>query len=93
MSWKTATTVLIVIFAIAVAQSILADPAVTIQSSLNETAGDVSIDTGPGEDFNGNAHITGILGDWFNMGLIGMFGIMMWGLARAVRRELTKGRL
>lgn len=91
MSWKTATVVLIVVFAIALAQSALAGPMVQVTDSLNETGDYSNLDGVDG--YNGNDVITGLVDDWLNMGLIGMFGIMIWGIARVVRRELTRGRL
>lgn len=85
MSWKTAATVLIIVFVIVLLQAVLAGPFVQIQNDLNET-GDYSNDY-----FDGNALITGWISDWFNAGLIGIFGIMTWGVARVLRRELTRG--
>lgn len=93
MSWKTIATVLIVVFALALVQASLAGPMVTVQDSLNESAGDIQIDTGPGQSFDGNSIITGMMGHWFNMGLVAMFGIMAWATARVVRKELTQGRI
>lgn len=85
MSWKATATVLIVVFTIVLIQSTMAGPANQITEDLNAT-GDYN-----NEHFNGNELITSYVGDWLNMGLIGMFGIMLWGLARVVRRELTRG--
>lgn len=89
MSWKTAATVLIVVFVIAVMQSALAGPAVQIQESLNGTGDYSKLDGVSG--YNGNEVISGLLGSWFDMGLLAMFGVMAWGVARVVRRELTRG--
>ncbi len=85
MGWKTIATVLIVVFTLVLVQSTLVGPATQITNDLNET-GDYN-----NEHFNGNKLITSYVGDWLNMGLIGIFGIMMWGVAHVVRRELTRG--
>lgn len=85
MSWKTAATALIVIFVIVLLQSVLAGPFVQIQEGLNET-GDHS-----NEYYDGNSLITGWVSDWFNMGLVAIFGLMTWAVARVVRKELTRG--
>lgn len=91
MSWRTVATVLIVVFLIAVVQSALAGPLVQITSSLNDT-GDYG-DLDGVEGYDGNSVISGMASDWFNMGLVAMFGMMAYGIARVVRRELTRGGL
>ena len=85
MSWRTAAAVLIAIFAIVLVQSALAGPFMTFSTALNST-GDYS-----GGQIDANSFITGIPGAWFNMGLVAMFGLMLWAVARVVRRELTRG--
>lgn len=85
MSWKATATVLIVVFTLVLIQSTLVGPATQITSDLNET-GDYE-----NEHFDGNTLITSWVGDWLNMGLVAIFGIMLWALARVVRRELTRG--
>lgn len=87
MSWRIVATVMIVVFAIVVGQAALADPLLETSSSLNES-GDYSND-----HFDGNDIITSLPGKWFNMGLVGAFGVMAWGAWRVVREELTRGRL
>lgn len=91
MSWKTVATVLIVIFSIALIQSVLAGPTVAILNGLNAT-GDYSDLDGADDDWNGNDIITSLAQDWFDMGLVAMFGVIAWGVARVLRRELTRGR-
>jgi len=86
MSWRTAATVLIIAFVVLSLQSILASPMVEVTGALNAT-GDYS-----NQYFNGNALITGYLDSWFDMGLIAVFGMMGWGVARVLRREITRGR-
>jgi hypothetical protein len=86
MAWRTIATVLIIVFAIVLAQIVLAGPMMEIQNSLNET-GDYN-----NEYFDGNDVITSMPGHWFNMGLIGIFGIMTWGIARIARNELNRRR-
>lgn len=90
MSWRTAAAVLIVVFAIAVVQAALAGPFTSVQTSLNQT-GDYGDLEGAGPDYDGNDIITSLIGDWFNMGLVAMFGAMVWGVWRVVRREITRG--
>lgn len=87
MGWKAVSVVLIVVFMIVVVQSALAGPAVEVTESLNAT-GDYSND-----HFDGNALITGFDDAWFDMGLIAIFGIMMWGTWFVLKRELTEGRI
>lgn len=91
MSWRTAATVLIVVFVIAVVQSVLAGPFVQVTNDL-EATGDYS-DLDGVDGYNGNDVITGLIDDWFNMGLIAMFGVMAWGVWAVVRRELNIGGL
>ena len=86
MAWKTISTVIIVVVAIGLAQMFLIGPLFNVQNSLNET-GDYS-----NQYFDGNSIMTGLPGTWLNMGLIGMFGVMTWGLFRIVRRERLGGR-
>jgi len=86
MAWKTAATVVIVVTSILLAQMVLAGPLEQTETTLNET-GDYS-----NEHFDGNERITSILGQWYNMGLIAIFGIMFWGTAWVVRKELTRRR-
>lgn len=89
MVWKTAAAVLVAVFSLAVLQAALADPAAEVTTQLNET-GDYS-DLEGVSGYNGNDVITGLLGDWLNMGLMAMFGLMAWGSWRVVRKELTRG--
>lgn len=91
MSWRVLATVMVVIFALAVAQAALASPLHEVTSKLNDT-GDYSNLEGV-DGYDGNAVIGNMFGHWMNMGLMGMFGIMLWGVARVVRRELTRGGL
>lgn len=87
MSWRAAAAVLITVFAIVLVQAVLAGPLITFQEDLSAT-GDYS-----NEHFDGNSIMEGLPSVWFHMGLIGMFGIMLWAIARVVRRELTRGQL
>lgn len=90
MSWRTTAAVLIVIVSVVILQSLVADPLIQVLDAL-AGSGDYSNVAGTGLD--GGALITGFAGDWLNMGLILIFGIMAWGIARVVRRELTRGRV
>lgn len=89
MSWRTIATVLIVVFAVAIVQAALAAPLNSVLGDLNDT-GDYS-DLDGVDDYNGNSIIGGLWSSWMNMGLVAMFGMMVWGVARVVRRELTRG--
>lgn len=77
---------MIIVFAVVLTQVALAGPTVEVAEQLNQT-GDYN-----NEHFNGNNIITDMPGHWFNMGLIAIFGIMTWGIARIVRREITRQR-
>lgn len=84
MTWRTVAAVMVVIFLIAVIQSIMAGPLVTVSESFNQT-GDYDLDG----NLN-NSFITDLPNAWFNMGLVGMFMFLGWGVARVVRREITQ---
>jgi len=86
MSWRTVATAMIVIFVLLLLQVTLAGPMTRTVDSLNET-GDYN-----NTHFNGNTLITGYLGSWFNMILVGTFGMLGWAGARILRREITRGR-
>lgn len=90
MSWRTTAAVLIVVVSIIIVQSLITDPLIRILDAL-AGSGDYSDVAGTGLD--GGALITGFAGDWLNMGLVLIFGIMAWGIARVVRKELTRGRI
>lgn len=85
MSWRTIAAVLTVIFLISLIQSAMADPLTMLASAFSDTG------TYGFAGLDGNAYITGLPSTWFNMGLVAMFGLMVWGLARVVRQELTRG--
>jgi len=84
--WKTIATVVIVTFTLILIQMVLAPPMEDVETQLNET-GDYS-----NEHFDGNEVITSLLGTWYNMGLVAIAGIMMWGVWFLIRRERTRGR-
>lgn len=90
MSWQTASAVLIVIVATTILTTVMIDPLIQILDAL-ANSGDYADVAGTGLD--GESLITGFAGDWLNMTLILIFGIMAWGVARVVRRELTQGRV
>lgn len=84
--WRTIITVVIVVFMILLAQIVLAPPLEDVEEGFN-SSGDYS-----NEHFDGNERITSIVGIWYNMGLIAIAGLSMWGVWRVVRRERTRGR-
>lgn len=85
MAVRTILTVIIVVFAATIVWVGLADPLVQIGAAFKgvETSG----------QFGKNALIDGMIGSWFDAILVLVFGIMLWGTVRVVRRELTRGRL
>lgn len=87
MSWRIVATVMIIVFAIVLAQGALAGPLIQTGEKLNQS-GDYS-----NPHFDGNQIIGDMPGHWFNMGLVAIFGIMLWGAWRVVREELTRGRI
>ena len=87
MSWRTAAVVLTVIMAVVVLQAALADPLISVGDQLNDT-GDYSNDA-----YDGNALITSLSKSWINMGTVLIFGIMAYGVATVIKRELTRGGL
>lgn len=84
MAWRAVATVIIVVTGILLAQMVLAPPLEQTEEGLNES-GDYS-----NEHFDGNEVITSISGVWYNMGLVGVFGLCAWGAWRVLRRELTR---
>lgn len=87
MSWRVVATVLIVVFSIILLQGVIAGPLTETSERLNES-GDYD-----NEHFDGNQIISSLPGDWFNMGLVAIFGVMLWGAWRVIREELTRGGL
>lgn len=85
MSWKTAATVITVIFMLVSIWTLAADPLISIGNSFQDT-GDNS-----NEHFDGDSIIDENIGAWFDMILVGVFGLMAWAGYRVLRRELTRG--
>jgi TRAP-type C4-dicarboxylate transport system permease small subunit len=83
MSWRTIAAVLIVVFSMLAIWGTLADPLVQISNAF--------IDLETSGQFNTDAKISRLTQSVFNMILIGVFGVMAWGIWRVVRRELTRG--
>lgn len=86
MSWKQAAGLIIVIFTLALLQSVAAPAIFEVEEGINQS-GDYS-----NEHFDGNALITDTFSSWWDMGLVAIFLLMGVALARAVRRELNKLR-
>lgn len=84
MGWKTAAAVLVVVFSVVLLQAMLADPIKTYQDGLNKSGNYTN------DHFNGEETIQNVITSWFNMGWVLIFGIMGWGIYRAIRRELTR---
>lgn len=82
MGWREVAAVLIVVFTVVLIQSVAA-PALVQTTEELKTTGDYA-----NEHFDGEQLITGFVASWFDMGLIAMFGMMVWGISRVVRREL-----
>lgn len=85
MSWRTAATLMIVVFVMLIVLSVMADPLVQIADAFQgiETSG----------QFNTDSKIDANVNAWFNMILVAVFGVMGWGTWRVLRRELTRGQL
>lgn len=86
MGVRAVAVALTIVFFIIVLQVSLAGPLTTIADKINAT-GDYS-DVG-GQD--GNEIITDLPGQWFTMGIIAIFGVLLWASWRVLRRELTRG--
>lgn len=86
MAWRKVATIMIIVFGIAVVQMSMAGPLTSVSQSLNET-GDYS-----NEHFDGNKTITELPVTWFDMGLMGMFGIILWGFWSVIQDEINEGR-
>lgn len=84
MGWKQAAGLLVIVFVIVLAQSVLAAPLTTLETDLN-ASGDYS-----NEHFDGNTLISDAFSSWWDMGLLAMFLAMGVVVAEAVRRELTR---
>jgi hypothetical protein len=87
MSWKTVATVLITVFAIALVQATAIGPLFKLTDELSDD-GDYN-----NEYYSVRDRIDGFVSSWINMGLVGIFGMMAYGAARVVRKELTRGQL
>lgn len=89
MSWRTITAALTVIFVIVLVQSVLAGPLVDTIDGFQDSG--TYDDDSPG-DFDGEQRMEDIQDSWFDMGLVLIFGIMAWAVARVARRELTRNQ-
>lgn len=87
MAWKTVMTAIAIVFVLALATVMLAGPLANVIGTLDDS-GEYD-NTG---FYDGNSIMNGLMGDWFTMSLIAIFGVMMWAFARVLRRELTRGR-
>lgn len=85
MAWRTAATVIIVVFALIIIWMTMADPLVQVANAFQdiETSGNLGT----------NSKIDSMVRGWFNMILVAVFGFLGWGVWRVLRRELTQGRL
>jgi len=83
MSWRTIAAVLIVVFSMLAIWATMADPLVQIANAF--------IDLETSGQFNTDSKINRMVQSFFNMILVGVFGVMAWGIWRVVRRELTRG--
>jgi len=83
MSWRTVAAVFIAVFAFLVVLGTMADPLVQIADAFIglETSG----------QFNTDSKINTLVSAVFNSILIGIFGLLAWGIWRVIRRELTRG--
>ena len=86
MSLRTIATVLIVVTSLVLLAMFLSEPLLAIGESL-KGVGNYSVDgVAAGQNLDRN------ISSWLNMFWIGVFGVMLWGAFRVLRRELTRGR-
>lgn len=83
MGWRTVAAVMIAVFAFLAVWVTMADPLVQISNTF--------IDIETSGQLNTDSKITSLVDSLFNMILAGVFGILMWGIWRVIRRELTRG--
>lgn len=83
MGWRTIAAVFIAVFAFLVVGATMADPLVQIANAFQDiqTSGQLSTDS----------KIDRLVASWFNQILVAIFGILLWGVWRVIRRELTRG--
>lgn len=85
MAWRTVATVVIVVFVAVLTWTVLADP-------LVETGEDFKgLDPKDGDQIDPSTRIDEMIGGFFDMFLILVFGVMGWGLWRIFRKEITRG--
>lgn len=83
MSWRTAAAAIIAVFALIAVWAIVADPLIQIGDAFKE------IETSG--QFNHDQRVDGLIGTFFDMFLVAIFGILGWGTYRVLRRERTRG--
>lgn len=76
---------MIVVFVMLLVWATLADPLMQI--------GRAFIDLETSGQFNTDQKIEANINAWYNMLLVGVFGVMGWAFWRVLRRELTRGQL
>jgi hypothetical protein len=79
--WKTVVTILLFIFTMVMVQAV-AGPA--LESTGEKFKSSQDLDT---EYWDGDSLIDGMISSFFDGIMVAMMGIMVWGVARAVRRE------
>lgn len=85
MSWRTIATIMTVVFVAVAAWMTLADPLLSVAEAFKglETSG----------YFGYDARVDGLVGSFFNMFLVLIFGVIAWGVWWVIRRELSTGRI
>lgn len=83
--WRVGATIVIFIALVIVIQGAAGPAFAGIDENLSPLTSDRDYLDGP-------AAISGMIESWFQTALLGMFGIMLWGLARVIRREGLLGR-
>jgi len=86
MALRTVATVLIVVTSLVLLTMFLSEPLLAIGDAL-KGVGNYSI-----AGTNASANLDRNIGAWLNMFWIAVFGVMLWGTFRVLRRELTRGR-
>jgi hypothetical protein len=84
MAVRVIVVVLVLVFSMAAVGALLAEPVNTVSETINAT-GDYD-----NSWLDGNSVMIGLVQDWFNAILVGIFGVLVWGFWRVIKRELSR---
>lgn len=88
MGARTIAVAMLVVFFIIILQVTLAGPLTSVADTINGTGDYSDFDRGTND---GNQIITDFPAQWFSMGIVAIFGTLVWATWRVLRRELTRG--